>query len=814
MKRSFALFLALTLTLFLLVVSCDDDDDNSYGKVQAVKEIGPAGGTLEVTDQSNELYGLKIEVPEEAVDQKIKLKVSQSDAMPTLSGFQSAGSSIHIEQEGDTELKRYATITMPYNERIIPPSIDERALMVYYYAGKDAKPKRLSRKNIEKIDTHNNLIVFKTLHFSWWDRVWGNPENLWDGRYDEQDSTHYCNGIDFLKDAKNAPELWNTILGDPTESIIDLNKLETMTEYVDLFELEEAYGDLNSEIEFYKCQEEVNGEQQSTKVMDFINDTISIGEFIDRDPEEDLPLSNFKKTGDNILFLMSVEDKISDMAGFMAGVGYHSTPYGITLTVLDKLWALGWDFFRGYEILVEQYKIENLYRDCRVTHLDDARELEGDELDKVNANNVDHRISSRNCSYAVWKESDNFQLANDLDILFGLYKFKPHEFDGIEEYPDQFYTREDHREGKPFYGFVLHLFDMLNLCSDSAPGWEWADLYPEVNGNCVSHADAFAVIRHGSTIKLEFFKNSEYGFLSYAENMVYRIPEGEECKETYVRFIAWGPRLDKPLYFSPWYKLTNSECEETDSENDSDGDGIPDESDNCPDTKNPEQQDSDGDGIGDKCDTNTKVTADFSSAPDSDSDWFSYGEFEYLGDELHILDGYQNDVEMNAAYGIKRSTDRNYREISASVKLSQSANNEDLSDQAINISINRYNEAGEDISLRMDLDAAFFDPDGIPTALAHVYRHDGDGPADELAKSELKELQYDAYYDMSVRIDENNLARFFLDGEQIFEWQLPGQYNDSSSAQVISWNPLYSDQNPGIDAFVKDLTVNYSGFWQ
>jgi len=35
---------------------------------------------------------------------------------------------------------------------------------------------------------------------------------------------------------------------------------------------------------------------------------------------------------------------------------------------------------------------------------------------------------------------------------------------------------------------------------------------------------------------------------------------------------------------------------------DSDGDGIPDGSDNCPTVYNPSQKDSDGDGIGDVCD--------------------------------------------------------------------------------------------------------------------------------------------------------------------------------------------------------------------
>lgn len=40
----------------------------------------------------------------------------------------------------------------------------------------------------------------------------------------------------------------------------------------------------------------------------------------------------------------------------------------------------------------------------------------------------------------------------------------------------------------------------------------------------------------------------------------------------------------------------------TDDSGDADGDGIPDEEDNCPNTPNPDQEDGDGDGVGDACD--------------------------------------------------------------------------------------------------------------------------------------------------------------------------------------------------------------------
>jgi Ca2+-binding RTX toxin-like protein len=51
----------------------------------------------------------------------------------------------------------------------------------------------------------------------------------------------------------------------------------------------------------------------------------------------------------------------------------------------------------------------------------------------------------------------------------------------------------------------------------------------------------------------------------------------------------------------------------TSSNDDSDGDGVPDATDNCPTVPNPGQEDSDGDGIGDACDPTP-------GAPDSDGD--------------------------------------------------------------------------------------------------------------------------------------------------------------------------------------------------
>lgn len=62
-------------------------------------------------------------------------------------------------------------------------------------------------------------------------------------------------------------------------------------------------------------------------------------------------------------------------------------------------------------------------------------------------------------------------------------------------------------------------------------------------------------------------------------------------------------------------------------EEDSDGDGIPDEEDNCPNVANPDQEDSDGDGIGDACDT------DDPNAILGDGVWGAEVSFELVGQD-------------------------------------------------------------------------------------------------------------------------------------------------------------------------------------
>lgn len=71
---------------------------------------------------------------------------------------------------------------------------------------------------------------------------------------------------------------------------------------------------------------------------------------------------------------------------------------------------------------------------------------------------------------------------------------------------------------------------------------------------------------------------------------------------------------------------------------DFDGDGVPDELDNCPELANPDQRDSDGDGLGDLCDRCPSVAG--TSNHDEDND--AIGD---LCDDCPGTAGYQNDTD-------------------------------------------------------------------------------------------------------------------------------------------------------------------------
>ncbi len=159
---------------------------------EAAGSIGPAGGSLQVTDPNSRLLGLMVEVPPAALDQNKLLVVKQVLSPPALPDqfypadqnklsvssqapsapvlperLYPAGPAIDLSPTG-TAFQSDVRITIPYNDKDHDGIVDYTGLppsnikvMVY-----DESLQAWSEIPVSGIDTVNNTVSFYTGHFS------------------------------------------------------------------------------------------------------------------------------------------------------------------------------------------------------------------------------------------------------------------------------------------------------------------------------------------------------------------------------------------------------------------------------------------------------------------------------------------------------------------------------------------------------------------------------------------------------------------------------------------------------------------------
>src|SRR5665647_345064 len=134
------------------------------------QSVSSSGGTLQVTDSSSPLNGLKIVIPEAATSEPIQFTVSYAD-ISNVNGLPPAASTVSklitIQTTGSTEFNKYEMfdkpieVTLPYSETAT--NDDNSPVRFYWY---DAQNGKLDSTGFLSEDKTDHTITFETASFS------------------------------------------------------------------------------------------------------------------------------------------------------------------------------------------------------------------------------------------------------------------------------------------------------------------------------------------------------------------------------------------------------------------------------------------------------------------------------------------------------------------------------------------------------------------------------------------------------------------------------------------------------------------------
>jgi hypothetical protein len=124
---------------------------------EASSTIGPAGGTLEITETSSPLYGVKVEIPGGALNSNTTITISLANPEPpSPNTAEKVSKTISLGPEGII-FNSPVSISIPYNQK----NFDESSLQIYEYNGYSWEG--VTFKNL---NSGNNIISALTGHFS------------------------------------------------------------------------------------------------------------------------------------------------------------------------------------------------------------------------------------------------------------------------------------------------------------------------------------------------------------------------------------------------------------------------------------------------------------------------------------------------------------------------------------------------------------------------------------------------------------------------------------------------------------------------
>lgn len=159
-----AFYAVLISAMIVFSFACGGESGNDWNEgvePGASEVIGSAGGTVEVTNLSSPLYGIKVEVPPDALNTDSTISIETTTSSPSHNADSQASSTIfELKSTNASYFNIPVTVTVPYDESLVD---DESYIGLFIY---NLSTDSWQSTTTYEIDTSNNTISAATMHFS------------------------------------------------------------------------------------------------------------------------------------------------------------------------------------------------------------------------------------------------------------------------------------------------------------------------------------------------------------------------------------------------------------------------------------------------------------------------------------------------------------------------------------------------------------------------------------------------------------------------------------------------------------------------
>jgi hypothetical protein len=161
------IFPIILLSLCMLLPGGCGGGDGPPSDILAQKEIGPDGGTIEVTDPESALFGVRVDIPAGALAQRTTIVIEYTRNAPSLpDGLDSPYPTIKFSPETTFLKKVEITFPIQYPPPDAADEDNDEILGAFYWKSDESKWSIVPPMLVD-----NNRMTIETSHFSMW--KWG-----------------------------------------------------------------------------------------------------------------------------------------------------------------------------------------------------------------------------------------------------------------------------------------------------------------------------------------------------------------------------------------------------------------------------------------------------------------------------------------------------------------------------------------------------------------------------------------------------------------------------------------------------------------